>query len=65
MALAEVHWARGVLAPIPQINEPSIQENHIIEAHKEEECAVSKQKTAARRNGEDGTSDTFIGYLHR
>jgi hypothetical protein len=53
-ALVEVHWARRVQAPMPQISGPNLQENHIIETCKEEECAVSTQETAARRESEMG-----------
>jgi hypothetical protein len=48
-ALVEVHWARRVQAPMPQISGPNWQENHIIETCTEEGCAVSTQETAARR----------------
>jgi hypothetical protein len=48
-ALVEVHLARRVQAPMPQISGPNLQENHIIETCKEEGCAVSTQETAARR----------------
>jgi hypothetical protein len=51
-ALVEVHWARRVQAPIPQISGPNLQESHIIETCKEEGCAVSTQETAARREWE-------------
>jgi hypothetical protein len=34
--LVEVHWARNVQAPMPQINGPNSQENHIIETCKDE-----------------------------
>jgi hypothetical protein len=37
-ALVEVHWARRVQAPMPQISGPNLQENHIIETCKEEGC---------------------------
>jgi hypothetical protein len=40
---------------MPQISEPHLQENQIIETFKEEGCAVSTQETAARREFEDGT----------
>jgi hypothetical protein len=30
-ALVEVHWARRVLAPMPQTSEPNLQESSIIE----------------------------------
>jgi hypothetical protein len=49
MALVEVHWARRVQAPTPQISGPNLRENQIIESCKEEGCAVSTQETAARR----------------
>jgi hypothetical protein len=49
MALVEVHWARRVQAPMPQVSGPNLQENHIIETCKEEGCAVSTQETATRR----------------
>jgi hypothetical protein len=49
--LIEVHWARRVQAPVPQISGPPLQEIHIIEPLKEEGCAVSTQETAARRVG--------------
>jgi hypothetical protein len=48
-ALVEVHWARGVQAPMPQISGPNSQENRIIETCKEKGCAVSIQEIAARR----------------
>jgi hypothetical protein len=48
-ALVEVHWARRVQAPMPQISGPNLQENHIIEICKEEGCAVFTRETAARR----------------
>jgi hypothetical protein len=51
-ALVEVHWARRVQAPMPQISGPNSQENHIIETCKEEGCAVLTQKIAARRKWE-------------
>jgi hypothetical protein len=51
-ALVEVHWARRVQAPMPQISGPNFQENHITETCKEEGCAVSTQETVARRKGE-------------
>jgi hypothetical protein len=51
-ALVEVHWARRVQAPMPQISGPNVQENHIIETCKEEGCAVSTQETSARRKWE-------------
>jgi hypothetical protein len=51
-ALAEVHWARIVQAPMPQISGPNLQENRIIETCKEEGCAVSTQETVARREWE-------------
>jgi hypothetical protein len=50
--LFEVHWARRVQAPMPQISGTNSQENHIIETCKEEGCAISTQKTAARRKWE-------------
>jgi hypothetical protein len=34
-ALVEVHWARRVQAPMPQISGPHLQKNHIIETCKE------------------------------
>jgi hypothetical protein len=43
-ALVEVHWARRVQAPMPQISGPNLQENHMIETYKEEGCAVSTQE---------------------
>jgi hypothetical protein len=42
MALVEIHWARRVQAPMPQIREPNLQENRIIEIFKEEGYAISK-----------------------
>jgi hypothetical protein len=51
-ALVEVHRARRVQAPMPQISEPNLQENQIIETCKEEGCAISTQETAARRKWE-------------
>jgi hypothetical protein len=51
-ALVEVHWARRVQAPMPQICGPDLQENNIIETCKEEGCTVSIQETAARRKRE-------------
>jgi hypothetical protein len=51
-ALAEVHWARRVQAPMPQMSGPNLQENHILETCKEEGCAVSTQETAALKEGE-------------
>jgi hypothetical protein len=51
-ALVEVHWARRVQAPMPQISGPNLQEKHIIETCKEEGCAVSTQETAARSKWE-------------
>jgi hypothetical protein len=51
-ALVEVHWARRLQAPMPQISGPNLQENHIIETCTEEGCAVSTQETAARRKWE-------------
>jgi hypothetical protein len=53
-ALVEVHWARRVQAPMPQISGPNLQGNQIIETYKEEGCAVSTQETAARRKREMG-----------
>jgi hypothetical protein len=53
-ALGEVHWARRVQAPMPQISGPNLQENHKIETCKEEGCAVSTLETAARREWEMG-----------
>jgi hypothetical protein len=46
-ALVEVHWARRMQAPMPQISGPNLQENQIIETCKEEGCAVSTQESAA------------------
>jgi hypothetical protein len=43
-----------VQASIPQISGPNLQESHKIETCKEEGCAVSTQKTAARREWEMG-----------
>jgi hypothetical protein len=60
----EVHWARRVQAPMPQISGINLQENHIIEISNEEGCAVSTQETAALRMG-NVTFDTFIGSLDR
>jgi hypothetical protein len=51
-ALVQVHWARRVQAPMPQISGLNLQENQIIETCKEEGCAVSTQETAARREWE-------------
>jgi hypothetical protein len=51
-ALVEVHWARRVQAPMPQMSGPHLQENHIIETCKEEGCAVSTQETAALKKWE-------------
>jgi hypothetical protein len=51
-ALVEVHWARRVQAPMPQISGPNLQENQIIETYKDEGCAVSTQETFARRKWE-------------
>jgi hypothetical protein len=51
-ALVEVHWARRVQAPMPQISGPNLQEKNIIETREEEGCAVSTQETAARRKWE-------------
>jgi hypothetical protein len=48
-ALFEVHWAKSVQAPMPQISGFNLQENQIIETSKEEGRAVSTQETAARR----------------
>jgi hypothetical protein len=45
-ALVEVHRARRVQAPMPQISGPNLQENHIIKTCKEEGLAVSTQETA-------------------
>jgi hypothetical protein len=47
-ALVEVHWARRVQAPMSQISKLNVKENQIIEACKEEGCAVRTQVTAAR-----------------
>jgi hypothetical protein len=55
-ALIEVHWARRVQAPMPQISGPNLQENHIIETCKEEGCTVSTQETAERREWAMGHS---------
>jgi hypothetical protein len=46
-ALVEVHWARRVQAPMPQISGPYLQENHIIDTFQKEGSAVSTQETAA------------------
>jgi hypothetical protein len=51
-ALVEVHWARRVQAPMPQISGPNPQENQIIETCKEEGCAVSTQENATWREWE-------------
>jgi hypothetical protein len=51
MALDEVNWARIVQAPMPQTNEPNLLENQIIDACKEERCAISIPEIAARKNG--------------
>jgi hypothetical protein len=51
-ALVEVHLARRVQTPMPQISGPNLQENQIIEKFKEEGCTVSTQETAARRKWE-------------
>jgi hypothetical protein len=48
----EVHWARRVQAPMPQISGTNLQENHIIETCNEEGCAVSTQETAVRSKWE-------------
>jgi hypothetical protein len=64
-AHVEVHWARRVQASIPQISGPDLRENHIIDTWKEEGRAISTQETAARREWEDGTFDTYICSLDR
>jgi hypothetical protein len=51
-ALVEVHWARRVQAPMPQISGQNSQENSIIELFKEEGRAVSTQETAVRSKWE-------------
>jgi hypothetical protein len=51
-ALVEVHWARKVQAPRPQISGPNLQQNRITEACKGGGCAVSMQETAAPREWE-------------
>jgi hypothetical protein len=45
-ALVEVHWARRVRAPMPQISRPNLQENHIIET-----CSTRLQLEEALLNG--------------
>jgi hypothetical protein len=52
LALVDVHWAQRVQALITPISEPNSQENQIIEAYKEEGCAVSTKETTARRKWE-------------
>jgi hypothetical protein len=42
MALVEVHWARRVQAPMPQVSGPNSQENHTIETCKEKETAAAE-----------------------
>jgi hypothetical protein len=51
-ALIEVHWARRVQAPMPQISGPNLQEIHIIETYKRRGVRRSTQETVARRKWE-------------
>jgi hypothetical protein len=52
-----------VRALTPQISEPKKKENNIIRTCEEEECVVSTQETAVRREWESGTRDLCIGFL--
>jgi hypothetical protein len=56
-ALVEVHWARRMQAPMPQMSGPNLQENHIMRCfHRGNRCTEKM---------ENGTCDTFIGSLDR
>jgi hypothetical protein len=52
-------------ASMPQISEPNLVENRIIETYKEEECAVSKQEIPAQKNGKMEVLNTCTGSLDR
>jgi hypothetical protein len=48
--LVEVHWARRVQAPMPQISEPNSQQHQITESCTAEGNAVSTQEIYERKN---------------
>jgi hypothetical protein len=69
-ALVEVHWARRVQAPMPQISGPNSQKNHIIETFKEDWNTPTpiRSDRKTRPNGQKGFTEVNIqsslGFLN-